>query len=145
MGGAGNESVTSVVVHSAVPLGIELTDEQDPFPTAAERMLVDLETKMPEIPWAKASASKMQKWKYSQVYKGLRGSRPDPGWTWNSMEDPVANENVPGFLTLFQTDHALGMMCGDAFAPASKFDGCVFSAYKAAESLRAFLQARHAE
>lgn len=137
--GATDEASTSIVVHSGVPLGIELGDEQDPFPTAAGRLQADLEQKMPEIPWKEASSVKMHKWKYSQVYKGYAGARPSPDWTWPA-EDSSCSSNFPGCVTVFQTEQALGLLAGDAFAPASKFDGCVFSAHRTAEAISSFFK-----
>jgi len=138
--GAKEEPWTSVVVHSAVPLGIQLADEQEPFPAAAERMVADLEKKLPEIPWREASATKVHKWKYSQVYKGYGGARPSPDWTWDEKGIDTCTDLAPGCIPLFKTDQCLGMLCGDAVAPASKFDGCVFSAYKGAEAIKAFFK-----
>jgi predicted NAD/FAD-dependent oxidoreductase len=138
--GAADERLTSVVVHSAVPLGIELGDEEEPFPRAAERLQTDLKRKLPEMPWDEARFCKLQKWKYSQVYKGFAGKRPAPDWTWLSGEACSKTDEFPGCIPLFQTDQVLGLTCGDAFAPASKFDGCVFSAHRAAEAVGAFFQ-----
>lgn len=129
-----HETMISVLVHSGVPLGIELQDEEDPFPTAAARLQRDLEAKLPELPWAGAEGSKVHKWKYSQVYKGFGGARLAPDWAWNVEE---AKEAAPGCVPLFRTDKSLGLLCGDAMAPAGNFEGCVYSAHKAAEALRA--------
>merc|ERR1712091_477246 len=102
---------------------------------------------MPEVPWREASAKKMHKWKYSQVYKGFAGARPVPDWTWevagsNTACTPESNLTTPGCVPVFRTTKALGLICGDAFAPASKFDGCVFSAHCARESIAAFFRER---
>mmetsp|Transcript_39662 Transcript_39662/g.88903 ORF Transcript_39662/g.88903 Transcript_39662/m.88903 type:complete len:390 (-) Transcript_39662:186-1355(-) len=128
-----DEAMISVLVHSGVPLGIELQEEEDPFPTAAARLLRDLEAKLPELPWAGAEGTKIHKWKYSQVYKGFGGAKLAPDWVW-----PVegSQEAAPGCVPLFRSDKALGLLCGDAMAPAGNFEGCVYSAHKAAEALR---------
>lgn len=133
------ESLLSVVVHSGVPLGIEFLDEEDPFEEASARLRADLEAKLPEVPWSAALGGKVQKWKYSQVYKSVGGTKPSPDWTWPA--DPEeAHKAAPGFVPLFQSATALGLLCGDAVAPASNFEGCVFSAHRAAAAIRAFLQ-----
>ena len=84
--GAKDEPFMAVLVHSGVPLGMKLADEEercgclllsfllfwcvakcfmlirvlriykDPFPTAAARMQSELEQKLPELPWAAAEA-----------------------------------------------------------------------------------------
>jgi len=133
-GGASEEPLMAVLVHSGVPLGMKLNDEEDPFPTAAARMQSELEEKLPELPWATAEGSKVHKWKYSQVYIGYGGNKPSPSWVW-----PVGAETSSsgGCVELFRADGSLGLLCGDAVAPASNFEGCVYSAYKAAEMLRA--------
>ncbi|CAE7753219.1 metG [Symbiodinium sp. CCMP2592] len=115
-----HETMISVLVHSGVPLGIELQDEEDPFPTAAARLQRDLEAKLPELPWAGAEGSKVHKWKYSQVYKGFGGARLAPDWAWPVEE---AKEAAPGCVPLFRTDKSLGLLCGDAMAPAGNFEG----------------------
>jgi hypothetical protein len=139
---AQNEPWTSVVVHGAVPMGIELVDEQEPFPSAEDRLLQDLRQKMPEVPWAEARLKKIQKWKYSQVYKGYAASRPSPDWTWDANTADSCLNGFPGCVSLFENDHSLALMCGDAFAPASKFDGCVYSAKRGAEAIKTFFQSQ---
>lgn len=139
-GAGGDETMVSVLVHSGVPLGIELKAEEQPFSGAATRLQVDLEEKLPEIPWREAAAVKVHKWAYSQVYKGYGARRPAADWVWDA-----GSNGFPGCLELFRTEQALGLLAGDALAPASNFEGCVYSAHKAAEAVKAFvtdLQAR---
>jgi len=133
--GASEESMVSIVVHSGVPLGIELQDDTAPYDAAAARLRTDLEQKLPEIPWAKAASVKVQKWLYSQVYKGIGAKRPSPDWVWDAGDG-----GFPGCVELFRTEGTLGLLAGDAMAPASNFEGCVFSAFRAAEAVRAHLQ-----
>lgn len=139
--GATGEQYTSILVHSGVPLGIELLDEEEPFVRAAERMAQDLATKLPEVPWAQAAAVKVHKWRYSQVYKGLGGGRPAPSPDWVWGKDPSIDSRF-GYVTLFKSSSALGLLCGDSAAPAGNFEGTVFSAHKAAEAILAFLEQR---
>lgn len=132
--GAKDEPFMAVLVHSGVPLGMKLADEEDPFPTAAARMQSELEQKLPELPWAAAEGSKVHKWKYSQVYIGYGGNKPSPSWVWPAGAAEASP--APGCVELFRSDGGLGLLCGDAIAPASNFEGCLYSAYKAAEALR---------
>eukprot|EP00929_Paragymnodinium_shiwhaense_P058815 TRINITY_DN29469_c0_g1_i1.p1 TRINITY_DN29469_c0_g1~~TRINITY_DN29469_c0_g1_i1.p1 ORF type:complete len:450 (+),score=59.43 TRINITY_DN29469_c0_g1_i1:133-1350(+) len=136
--GAKGEPALSVVVHSGVPLGIEYLDDEEPFAAPQERLLKDLAGKLPEVPWAEASASKVHKWRYSQVYKGYDGSAPAPSWVWNCTED-APGEAMPGHVTLFGKDGpALGLVSGDAVAPSSNFEGCIYAASKTSEALKAY-------
>jgi len=134
--GAEGENLLSILVHSGVPLGIEHIDEEKPYGNATSKLLEELREKMPEIPWDKATAVEPLKWRYSQVYKGLGGSRPAPDWVWGPEVDTAT---FPGTVKLFQTDQALGLLSGDALAPASNFEGCVFSAHQTAAAIRAYL------
>lgn len=131
--GATGEPFSSVVVHGSVPLGLELIAEEEPFCTAAKRLGDDLAGKLPEIPWASAS-SKVHKWKYSQVYKGLGGRQPRPNWVWEGDAADVA----PGVVSLARTASALCLLSGDAVAPASNFEGCVFSAFRTVAAIQGF-------
>jgi renalase len=137
--GARGETASSIVVHSGVPFGIEFLDLEEPFKAAEERLLRDLEKKMPEVPWAKATHVKCHKWRYSQVYKGLGGARPNAAWAW--PPEALASEAAPGCVPLFRTPNSLALVCGDAMAPASNFEGCVFSAYRCAAAIREFVAA----
>eukprot|EP00927_Polykrikos_kofoidii_P024381 TRINITY_DN22187_c0_g1_i1.p1 TRINITY_DN22187_c0_g1~~TRINITY_DN22187_c0_g1_i1.p1 ORF type:complete len:433 (-),score=67.67 TRINITY_DN22187_c0_g1_i1:102-1373(-) len=137
--GADGESASSVVVHSAVPLGIEFLDDAEPFAAPAERLRRDVAQKLPEIAWDKASDVKVHKWRYSQVYKAFCGVSPSPSWTWDASAEVIAP--APGFVTLFETRQALGLLSGDAFAPSSNFEGCIFSAKQTASAIKGFLAA----
>jgi len=132
-GAASEESMVSVLVHSGVPLGMELKDQEAPFEGAAARMLADLEKKLPDIPWSQASGVKTHKWLYSQVYKGIGAKRPDPAWEWTS-----GDHGFPGCVELFRTPQALGLIAGDSLAPAGNFEGCIYSAHCAAEVIKKF-------
>jgi len=134
--GADDESMVSVLVHSGVPLGMEFADEASPFESAAARLQADLTEKMPEVPWEKAHAVKVQKWLYSQVYKGLGAKRPAPDWVWDNGDN-----GFPGYVELFKTGRALGLLAGDSMAPASNFEGCVFSAMRTADAIKAYAEA----
>eukprot|EP00931_Biecheleriopsis_adriatica_P074898 TRINITY_DN48874_c0_g1_i1.p1 TRINITY_DN48874_c0_g1~~TRINITY_DN48874_c0_g1_i1.p1 ORF type:complete len:391 (-),score=78.65 TRINITY_DN48874_c0_g1_i1:68-1240(-) len=140
--GASGESSMSVVVHSGVPLGIEFLEEEEPFAEAAARMRKDLEAKLPELPWASAQGSKVHKWRYSQVYKGFGGAKPAPDWVWPEQESAPAASS-PGCVTMFRSEKSVGLLCGDAVAPASNFEGCVYSAWRAATALKAVLSEEH--
>lgn len=133
---AHEESLISVLVHSSVPLGIELQDEEAPFERARERILTALEGQLPDIPWRSASSVKVHKWKYSQVYKGIGARRPAADWVWDSGDG-----GFPGSVELVRTDNALVLLAGDSLAPASNFEGCVFSARRAADSIVEWLRA----
>lgn len=132
-GASEEEPMVSVLVHSGVPLGIEFKDEASPFPGALDRLQADLAQKLPEVPWDKAASVKVHKWLYSQVYKGLGAKRPAPDWVWDAGDN-----GFPGCVELFHTSRALGLLAGDSMAPASNFEGCVFSARRAAEAIKAF-------
>lgn len=112
----------AVLVHSGVPLGMKLGDEEDPFPTAAERMQSELREKLPELPWDSAEGSKVHKWRYSQVYIGYGGHKPSPSWVWPMGEETGSQS---GCVELFRSEGALGLLCGDAVAPASNFEGAL--------------------
>ncbi|CAE8696024.1 unnamed protein product [Polarella glacialis] len=134
--GATGESMSSIVVHSGVPLGVELLEEEEPFTEAWARMRKDLATKMPEVDWASASATKVVKWRYSQIYKGIVGERPAANWVWGDEEVEKAK---PGVVTLFRKGQVLGLLAGDATAPTSNFESCVYSAHRCAAAVKAFL------
>lgn len=135
---ATGEQVVSIVVHSAVPLGMEFLDEEEPFLKAADRLQEDLVAKLPEIPWRQAASVKVHKWRYSQVYKGFGGRRPIPDWVWG--KDSTV-DSAPGYVTLARTGLATILVSGDAAAPSSNFEGCAFSAIRTAAAVRSFLEA----
>merc|ERR1740121_206610 len=134
--GATEESVISILVHSDRLLGEEFQDEASPFETATKRITSDLAKKMPEVPWERAAEVKVRKWLYSQVYRGVGNLRPSPDWTWDS-----GDKGFPGCMELFRSENVLGLLAGDATAPASNSEGCVFSAHKTAEAVRQFIAA----
>jgi len=138
--GATEEPATSVLVHGGVPMGIELIDEEAPFATASARLRADLDEKMPEVPWSSAAAVKMHKWRYSQVYKGYGGTSMKPDWVYGA-DDSAA----PGAVELWRQSRSLGLLLGDALAPASNFEGCIFSAHKGAKLLRDFFAESRAD
>lgn len=133
--GATEEPATSILVHGGVPMGIELIDEEEPFANASARLRTDIEEKLPEIPWVSAAAVKIHKWRYSQVYKGFGGASMKPDWVYGA-EDSAGT--APGAVELWRQSRSLGLLLGDAMAPASNFEGCVFSAHKGAALLREF-------
>lgn len=138
-----DEPAASIVVHSGVPLGIELIDEEDPFATAGARLVEELLVKLPEVPWKSAASTKVHKWRYSQVYKAFNGARPAPDWTWNPSASDAAD--TPGTLQLSCSERALVLLAGDAVAPSSNFEGCVYSAHRTASAVREFLSTGRAE
>lgn len=133
---ANDEPYLSVLVHSGVPLGIELSDEAEPFSRADSRIRADIKQKLPDIPWESAVDVKILKWKYSQVFKGLSGQRPSPAWVWDERSEDV---KFPGVVELFRSPHALGLVAGDATAPAGNFEGCVYSAHRTAAAIQKFI------
>lgn len=137
--GAQGENFLSIVVHSGVPLGIEHIDDEKPYTAASSKILAELQEKMPEVPWNDAQGVEVLKWRYSQVYKGFGNTRPAPDWVWGAEVDTA---KFPGTVELFQTNKALGLLSGDAFAPASNFEGCVYSASQSAAAIRAYLDKR---
>eukprot|EP00746_Dinoflagellata_sp_MGD_P165729 gnl/MRDRNA2_/MRDRNA2_95171_c0_seq1.p1 gnl/MRDRNA2_/MRDRNA2_95171_c0~~gnl/MRDRNA2_/MRDRNA2_95171_c0_seq1.p1 ORF type:complete len:394 (+),score=69.05 gnl/MRDRNA2_/MRDRNA2_95171_c0_seq1:64-1245(+) len=137
--GAQGENLLSVVVHSGVPLGIEHLDDEEPYSAATSKILAELHEKMPELPWQKAHTVEVLKWRYSQVYKGYGNARPKPDWIWGAEVD---SGTFPGTVKLFETEKSLGLLSGDAFAPASNFEGCVYSAHQTAAAIRSWMSAR---
>eukprot|EP00933_Yihiella_yeosuensis_P014573 TRINITY_DN13016_c2_g2_i13.p1 TRINITY_DN13016_c2_g2~~TRINITY_DN13016_c2_g2_i13.p1 ORF type:complete len:393 (+),score=78.88 TRINITY_DN13016_c2_g2_i13:104-1282(+) len=132
------EELFTVLVHSGVPLAMELPDEVEPFENAVARLKADLSKKLPDIPWGEAEDVKVMKWKYSQVYKGLGARRPKPDWIWKDGASEADLGGFPGCVQLFRSPLGLGLLAGDAMAPASNFEGCVFSALRTAEAIKAF-------
>ena len=74
---------------------------------------------------------------------GYGGLKPSPSWVWPKSDEAPP----PGCAELFRTKGAMALLCGDAMAPASNFEGCVYSAFKAAELLKSHFKdcARTAE
>lgn len=143
------KEAASFLVHSGVPFGIEFeTADGPPFaPVITERLMLDLKEKLPEIKAYLDTLSSeklhLHKWWYSQVYKGYGGRDPDPNWAWpceafapDADKAPLEVEAWPGFVKLFETEKCLGLLAGDAFAPGGKFEGCVYSAARAAAQVR---------
>mmetsp|Transcript_96089 Transcript_96089/g.200733 ORF Transcript_96089/g.200733 Transcript_96089/m.200733 type:complete len:398 (-) Transcript_96089:196-1389(-) len=132
------EDWVSILVHSSVPMGLEFQNEAAPFEAATSRMQADIEAKLPEIPWKEAGATKVHKWLYSQVYKSIGEKRPSPDWVWDP-EDREKTE-LEGCVPLLKTSNTLVLLAGDALAPSANFEGCVFSASRAAAAVKQHMQ-----
>ncbi|TRY93460.1 hypothetical protein DNTS_005320, partial [Danionella cerebrum] len=106
------ECGASLVVHTSVPFGIQHLEEEKE--AVQDIILQELEKLMPELP--KADSIKCQKWRYSQVTRSV--------------------EDCPGQMTVLSEPL---LVCGGDGFTHSNFDGCIESALKICEVLKASL------
>ncbi|XP_071952801.1 renalase-like [Antedon mediterranea] len=110
-----NENGPTVVVHTSVPFGLKhLEDNKE---DVQQLILQHLSTLLPNLP--DPIEVKCQRWRYSQVYKGIEGS--------------------PGCLKLMESKSGLLLMAGDAFVH-SNYDGCIESAKTSSQTIINFLK-----
>ncbi|XP_033127274.1 renalase-like isoform X2 [Anneissia japonica] len=114
----GNESDAdgpTLTVHTSVPFGLKHLEDnkQD----VQKIILQHLSTLLPGLP--EPVEVKCQRWRYSQVYKGVEGG--------------------PGCMKLAESKTSLLLAAGDAFVH-SNFDGCIESAKKTSHTIIDFLK-----
>jgi len=108
--GLGDQSPTSVLVHSTVPWGIK--NKHLTLPEAEKLLAAAMAEHFPH--WPEPKELKTLKWLYSQVHTSYPGS--------------------PGSVEVSQKPTLL--LGGDAFAPSSNFSGCLKSAHSLVEHLK---------
>lgn len=106
----GDETPTSVLVHSTVSWGLK--HKQLSLPEAEKLLVAAVAELFPH--WPKPQELKTLRWLYSQVYKSYPGA---PGSVEVSQSPPL-------------------LLGGDAFAPSSNFSGCLQSANSLVEHLK---------
>ncbi|XP_077999515.1 renalase-like [Glandiceps talaboti] len=104
----------SVAVHTSVPFSLErLESDKDEVQSMVMDQLKEVVPNLPE-----PINIKCQRWRYSQVFKGVKGQ--------------------PGAMVVKETPSYTVIMGGDAFTH-SNFDGCISSAEIVTEQLLTFL------